>query len=212
MSTQQVNTSLSKIFEKHKYKEKILYLAKKDKDLINLFKNYKNFGDYSRNKGFKGLLQLIIEQQLSVASAKAIYKKMKLKLKSISPEALLNTSDLDLKECGLSKQKISYLKGLALNCVNKEINFRELHKLDDELLTTEITKIKGIGPWTAQCYMLASLKREDVWPVADLGLMEAVKRIKNLEKRPSEEEMEKISQIWRPYRSIVANVLWASYD
>ena len=94
----------------HKYKEKILYLAKKDKDLINLFKSHKNFGEYSRNKGFKGLLQLIIEQQLSVASAKAIYKKMNLKLKSISPEALLNTSDLDLKECGLSKQKISYLK------------------------------------------------------------------------------------------------------
>ena len=212
MSTQQVNTSLSKIFEKHKYKEKILYLAKKDKDLINLFKSYTNFGEYSRNKGFKGLLQLIIEQQLSVASAKAIYKKMKLKLKNISPEALLNTSDLDLKECGLSKQKISYLKGLALNCVNKEINFKELHKLDDELLIEEITRIKGIGPWTAQCYMLASLKREDVWPVADLGLMEAVKRIKNLEERPSKEEMEKISQIWRPYRSIVANVLWASYD
>ena len=212
MSTQQVNTSLSKIFEKHKYKEKIFYLVKKDKDLINLFKSYTNFGEYSRNKGFKGLLQLIIEQQLSVASAKAIYKKMKLKLKSISPEALLNTSDLDLKECGLSKQKISYLKGLALNCVNKEINFKELHKLDDELLIEEITRIKGIGPWTAQCYMLASLKREDIWPVADLGLMEAVKRIKNLEKRPSEEEMEKISQIWRPYRSIVANVLWASYD
>ncbi len=212
MSTQQVNTSLSKIFEKHKYKEKILYLAKKDKDLINLFKSYTNFGEYSRNKGFKGLLQLIIEQQLSVASAKAIYKKMKLKLKNISPEALLNTSDLDLKECGLSKQKISYLKGLALNCVNKEINFKELHKLDDELLIEKITRIKGIGPWTAQCYMLASLKREDVWPVADLGLMEAVKRIKNLEERPSKEEMEKISQIWRPYRSIVANVLWASYD
>ena len=99
-----------------------------------------------------------------------------------------------------------------MNCVNKEINFKELHKLDDELLIEEITRIKGIGPWTAQCYMLASLKREDVWPVADLGLMEAVKRIKNLEKRPSEDEMEKISQIWRPYRSIVANVLWASYD
>ena len=67
-----------------------------------------------------------------------------MKLKSISPEALLNTSDLDLKECGLSKQKISYLKGLALNCVNKEINFKELHKLDDELLIEEITRIKGI--------------------------------------------------------------------
>ena len=73
--------------------------------------------------------------------------------------------------------------------------------MDDENLVKEITKIKGIGPWTAQCYMLASLNRDDVWPVADLGLMEAVKRIKRLKKRPSEEDMEKISQIWRPYRS-----------
>ena len=84
--------------------------------------------------------------------------------------------------------------------------------MDDENLVQEITKIKGIGPWTAQCYMLASLNRDDVWPVADLGIMEAVKRIKKLKERPSEEDMEKISQIWRPYRSTVANVLSASYD
>ena len=156
--------------------------------------------------------RLIIEQQLSVASANAIYKKLKTKMPNISPESYLKLKQSDLKNCGLSKQKINYLTGLAKKCGNKKINFRKIHKMDDENLVKEITKIKGIGPWTAQCYMLASLSRDDVWPVADLGLMEAVKRIKRLKKRPSEEDMEKISQIWRPYRSTVANVLWASYD
>ena len=142
----------------------------------------------------------------------AIYKKLKSKMINISPESFLKIKEPDLKNCGWSKQKISYLSGLAKKWEKKEINFRKIHKMNDEYLVKEITKIKGIGPWTAQCYMLASLNRDDVWPVADLGLMEAVKRIKKLKKRPSEEDMEKISQIWRPYRSTVANVLWASYD
>ena len=212
MSKQQANISLSKVFKDHKSKKKIFYLVRKDKDLIDLFINFSNFGEYKRDKGFKGILQLIIEQQLSVASANAIYKKLKNKMPNISPESFLRIKESDLKKCGLSKQKINYLTGLAKKCENNEINFRKIHRMDDENLVKEITKIKGIGPWTAQCYMLASLSRDDVWPVADLGLMEAVKRIKRLKKRPSEEDMEKISQIWRPYRSTVANVLWASYD
>ena len=212
MSKQQANIFLSKVFKNHKSKEKIFYLVKKDKDLIDLFINFSDFGEYKRDKGFKGILQLIIEQQLSVASANAIYKKLKGKMPNISPGSFLKLKKSDLKNCGLSKQKINYLTELAKKCEKKEINFRKIHKMDDENLVQEITKIKGIGPWTAQCYMLASLNRDDVWPVADLGLMEAVKRIKKLKERPSEEDMEKISQIWRPYRSTVANVLWASYD
>ena len=207
MSKQQANISLSKVFKDHKSKKKIFYLVRKDKDLIDLFINFSNFGEYKRDKGFKGILQLIIEQQLSVASANAIYKKLKGKMPKISPGSFLKLKKSDLKDCGLSKQKINYLTELAKKCEKKEINFRKIHKMDDENLVQEITKIKGIGPWTAQCYMLASLNRDDVWPVADLGLMEAVKRIKKLKKRPSEEDMEKISQIWRPYRSTVANVL-----
>ena len=212
MSKQQANISLSKVFKDHKSKKKIFYLVRKDKDLIDLFINFSNFGEYKRDKGFKGILQLIIEQQLSVASANAIYKKLKGKMPNISPGSFLKLEKSDLKKCGLSKQKINYLTELAKKCEKKEINFRKIHKMDDENLVQEITKIKGNGRWTAQCYMLASLNRDDVWPVADLGLMEAVKRIKKLKERPSEEDMEKISQIWRPYRSTVANVLWASYD
>ena len=212
MSKQPANISLSKVFKDHKSKKKIFYLVRKDKDLIDLFINFSNFGEYKRDKGFKGILQLIIEQQLSVASANAIYKKLKGKMPNISPGSFLKLKKSDLKNCGLSKQKINYLTELAKKCEKKEINFRKIHKMDDENLVQEITKIKGIGPWTAQCYMLASLNRDDVWPVADLGLMEAVRRMKGLKKRPSEDDMEKISQIWRPYRSTVANVLWASYD
>ena len=154
MSKKQANISLSKAFKDHKSKEKIFYLAKKDKDLIELFMNFSNFGEYKRDKGFKGILQLIIEQQLSVASANAIYKKLKGKMPNISPKSFLKLKKSDLKNCGLSKQKINYLTELAKKCEKKEINFRKIHKMDDENLVQEITKIKGIGPWTAQCTCL----------------------------------------------------------
>ena len=84
--------------------------------------------------------------------------------------------------------------------------------MNDENLIKNLTNIKGIGEWTAECYMLASLDRPDIWPVKDLGLQVAIQRVKNLKTRPSEEKMIEISEVWRPYRSIVANVLWASYD
>ena len=112
----------------------------------------------------------------------------------------------------MSRQKILYCRILAESIKNKQLNFRELHKMDDEELKKNLIKIKGIGEWTAECYMLAALDRPEIWPVKDLGLQVAVQRIKNLKKRPSEEKMKKISKIWKPYRSTVANVLWASYD
>ena len=143
MSKQQANISLSKVFKDHKSKKKIFYLVRKDKDLIDLFINFSNFGEYKRDKGFKGILQLIIEQQLSVASANAIYKKLKGKMPKISPGSFLKLKKSDLKDCGLSKQKINYLTGLAKKCENKEINFRKIHRMDDENLMKEITKIKG---------------------------------------------------------------------
>ena len=181
--------------------------------LTNLFfKVYFNFKKFKRPKGFEGLVRLITEQQLSVASAKAIFLRIKKNLKIFNPDQFLDLSDEKLKSTGLSRQKINYCRILAESIKTKELNLTKIHKMDDENLLKNLTNIKGIGEWTAECYMLASLDRPDIWPVKDLGLQVAIQRVKNLKARPSEEEMIEISEVWRPYRSIVANVLWASYD
>ena len=208
----QKNYSRLKVLEKHPLKKEIFFLIEKDKDLENLFLDNCDFKKFKRPKGYEGLVRLITEQQLSVASARAIFFRIRKNLKSFKPEEFLKLSDQILKETGSSRQKILYCRILAESIKNKQLNFRELHKMDDEELKKNLIKIKGIGEWTAECYMLASLDRPDIWPVKDLGLQVAVQRIKNLKKRPSEEKMEKISKIWKPYRSTVANVLWASYD
>ena len=208
----QKNYSPLKHLKSHPLKKEIFYLIKKDKDLESLFLDNSNFGKFKRPKGFEGLIRLITEQQLSVASAKAIFLRIKKKLKRFSPVEFLKLSDKVLKETGLSRQKISYCRILAESIKNKEISFYKLHRMNDQELKENLIKIKGIGEWTAECYMLASLDRPDIWPVKDLGLQVAIKNVKGFDTRPSEEEMKNISELWKPYRSTVANVLWASYD
>lgn len=208
----QKNISLSKLFKDHPYRKEILYLSRRDRDLRKLFIENSNFSSFKRPKGFEGLVRLITEQQLSVASAKAIFLRIKKLLTKFNPEEFLNLSDENLRKTGLSRPKISYCRILANEIISGDLNFRSLHKLSDENLKKRLCEIKGIGEWTAECYMLASLSRRNVWPVKDLGLQAALHGVKKLKKRPDEKEMFVLAESWKPYRSIVANVLWASYD
>ena len=193
-------------------KEQLSYLLKSDEDLKELIKSVPKIVPFKREKGFEGLVRLICEQQLSVASAKAIFDRL---VKIVSPfeaKNFLKVSKKDLQKTGLSRQKIDYCTGLANACIAGDLDFTTLHRLNDEDLRKELCKIKGIGKWTADCYMLASLKREDIWPVGDLGLQISVQKLKKLSNRPSEMELEEISIKWKPYRTLVANMLWNSYD
>jgi DNA-3-methyladenine glycosylase II len=173
---------------------------------------YSSFKPFKRKKGFEGLVQLITEQQLSVVSAKAIFDRLKKLLPTFDPVSFLKETDLNLKSTGLSRPKISYCRSLAKNIISGNLSFSLIHKMSDEDLKKTLCRIKGIGSWTAECYMLASLNRRDIWPAKDIGLQVAVQRTKYLKKRPTEDEMIEIGSKWKPYRSIVANVLWASYD
>ena len=212
MSKKQKNISLSNLFKDHPNKKEIIYLSKKDKDLEDLFLEYPKFPSFKRPKGFEGLVRLITEQQLSVASAKAIFLRIKKLTPVFSPRKFLKISNSNLKKTGLSGPKINYCNILANEILSGELSFRSLHKLNDDELKKRLCNIKGIGEWTAECYMLASLGRKDIWPVKDLGLQAAIKEIKNLDSRPDEKEMYELAISWKPYRSIVANVLWASHD
>ena len=200
------------IFDHHPYKKEIIFLSERDRDLRSLFLTYSTFRPFKRKKGFEGLVQLITEQQLSVVSAKAIFDRLKNLLPNFDPENFLNETDANLRSTGLSRPKIQYCKCLSESIISGELSFSRIHKMSDENIKKSLCSIKGIGDWTAECYMLASLERRDIWPVKDIGLQVAVQRIKSLKKRPTEVEMTKIGLNWKPYRSIVANVLWASYD
>ena len=193
-------------------KEQLSYLLKSDEDLKDLIKSIPKIVPFKREKGFEGLVRLICEQQLSVASAKAIFDRLAKIVSPFEAKKFLKVSKKDLQKTGLSRQKIDYCTGLANECISGSLDFNALHKMDDEALSKELCKVKGIGKWTADCYMLASLKREDIWPVGDLGLQISVQKLKKLPKRPSETELEEISLKWKPYRTLVANMLWNSYD
>ena len=193
-------------------KEQLSYLLKSDEDLKDLINSIPKIVPFKREKGFEGLVRLICEQQLSVASAKAIFDRLAKIVSPFEAKKFLKVSKKDLQKTGLSRQKIDYCTGLANECISGNLDFNALHKMDDEDLSKELCKVKGIGKWTADCYMLASLKREDIWPVGDLGLQISVQKLKKLPKRPSETELEEISLKWKPYRTLVANMLWNSYD
>lgn len=193
-------------------KEQLSYLLKSDEDLEELIKSIPKIVPFKREKGFEGLVRLICEQQLSVASAKAIFDRLAKIVSPFEAKNFLKVSKKDLQKTGLSRQKIDYCTGLANACIAGDLDFTTLHRMNDEDLRKELCKIRGIGKWTADCYMLASLKREDIWPVGDLGLQISVQKLKKLPNRPSEMELEEISVKWKPYRTLVANMLWNSYD
>ena len=174
-------------------------------------KNYK-ISLFKKKKGFEGLISLIVEQQLSVASAKAIFNRIKDLIKPFTAKKFIEVKEADLKKAGLSFQKINYCKGIANKINSGDLNLKKLEKKSDTEAIKELVKIKGIGEWTAKCYLLGCLKRIDIWPSSDLGIIVAIQKLKNMEERPKELTIEEIAEPWSPYRSVAALLLWSTYD
>ena len=189
------------------------YLSEKEPEFKKILKekNYK-IAPFSKKDGFEGLISLIVEQQLSVASAKAIFGRVKKLVNPFNAKKFLEVQPSKFKQAGLSKQKIDYCTGIANKIIDKELNLKLLADKEDQEVIKELTKIRGIGDWTAQCYLMACLKRLDAWPSSDLGLLVAIQRLKKLGERPDYLTIEKMSETWAPYRSIAALILWSTYD
>ncbi len=169
----------------------------------------KNFGLPSfdpRDKGLMALKKTIVGQQLSIASAAAIWSRF-IDADIKDEEILNNQADNQLRELGFSRQKISYLKSLA----DSGLDFDQMETMGNENVINILTGIKGIGLWTAEIYCIFSLRRLDIFPAGDLALQEAAKHLLDLENRPSEKEMRKIAEGWVPYRSVCAIILWHFY-
>ena len=166
---------------------------------------------WAREPGFPTLVHIILEQQVSLASAKAAFVKLQQAAGVVTPETFLKYDDDELKRFGFSRQKSTYCRGLAQSILKNEIDIEGLAFLDDASARSALVKVKGIGPWTADIYLLMVLLRPDSWPSGDLALAVAVQELKKLPSRPGPEELERIASPWRPWRAVAARLLWHSY-
>lgn len=164
-----------------------------------------------RANGFPGLARIIVGQQLSVASAGAIWGRTEALLKPFVPEDFLKLEADDLRACGLSAGKIRTLRVIATAIAEKEINLASLSRKDDEAIRERLIALKGIGPWTADIYIMFCLRRADGWAPGDLALRYAVRDAFDMEDIPGFAQMDEIAEIWRPWRSVAARALWAWY-
>jgi DNA-3-methyladenine glycosylase II len=166
---------------------------------------------WSREPGFPTLLRIILEQQVSLASALATFRKVSALANPLTPERFLTLSDEDLRAAGFSRQKTAYGRNLSQALVDGELNLDQLYGLDDDTVRSSLARVKGIGPWTAEIYLLMALRRPDVWPSGDLALAAAVQEALALQDRPGPDELEEISEPWRPWRAVAARLFWHHY-
>lgn len=186
-------------------------LAKKDKDLKVVIKQYGYPPLWGRVPSFATLIHIILEQQVSLASAKAALLKLEAKIGHITPEKVLLLTDEEMKACYFSRQKITYAKHLALSIVNGQFSIEKLSVLEDEELQTEMKKIKGIGDWTVDVFMMMALHRCDCFPTGDIALIKSAKEVKALDMQTNKEEILLLAEKWKPYRTIAAFILWHAY-
>ena len=161
--------------------------------------------------GFPTLVLLILEQQVSLASAKAAYDRLAARLGEVTPAGVLASTDEDLRADGFSRQKARYVRALSTALGDGSLDLDEVATIEDEAARTSLVALPGIGPWTAECYLLSALRRPDVWPAGDIALQEGARRARRLEMRPTALELERIGEAWRPHRATAARLLWHLY-
>jgi DNA-3-methyladenine glycosylase II len=165
-----------------------------------------------RTAGFEGLSRIIVSQQLSVASAGAIWRRLEAQVEPFTAASLLGVSDRDLTRAGLSIAKIAALRGLATAVEGGALDLEALAKEPEQAIHTKLTALKGVGAWTADIYILFCLARADAWSPGDLALQHAVRDAFKLDARPNQQQMTEIAECWRPWRSVAARMLWAYYS
>lgn len=186
-------------------------LIKKDKKLGNIIKNYPKDFLYSKSDPFYTISRSIIGQQISVKAAQAVWDRLETRVK-IKPKNIHNAHFMTLKSCGLSRQKISYLKSLSIAFINKKISPKKWSKYSDEAIIDELIQVKGIGRWTAEMFLIFNLCRPDIFPADDIGLLKGICVCYNLKYPITKEHAIKLSKKWKPWRSVATWYFWRSLD
>lgn len=198
----------------HSVKKALNHFKKADPALYKIAVNLKIPELEPRGDHFYSLVRAITNQQLSGKAADTIYGRVVklLPKEKLDAKEILKIKDQDLRNAGLSWSKVSYLKDLAERTVKKQIPLESFEKLTEEEIIVELTKIKGIGRWSAEMFLMFHLVRPDVFSYGDLGLRNAIVKIYKLKKHPTPKEAEKISKKWSPYRTYASRILWMSLD
>ena len=186
-------------------------LCRRDPDLRQVVNRFGPPPLWAREPGFSTLIHIILEQQVSLASAKAAHNRLVDLARALTPRGFLKLDDATLKACGFSRQKTAYCRHLAESILKRNLDLDGLASLDDEAVKLELEKIKGIGRWTSDIYLLMVLRRPDIWPRGDLALATAAHEVKGLERRPTYDELDILSLAWRPWRAVAARILWHHY-
>ena len=186
-------------------------LAARDEMLAEIHARYGDPPLWRRDAGFTTLVHIILEQQVSLKSAKAMLVRLEGAIQPFEPVRFLEMGDAGLRGLGVTRQKSAYLLDLSAAIVKGELNFTKLARMSDDEVRLALTRIKGIGLWSADVYLLMAMRRADIWPAGDLALAVAMKELKGLASRPGPLELERLAEQWRPHRAVAARMLWQYY-
>jgi DNA-3-methyladenine glycosylase II len=186
-------------------------LAGRDADLARVVREHGPPPLWPREPGFATLVLLILEQQVSLASARATFERLRKHVESVEPARLARFDEHDRISAGVTRQKAGYLRALAEAVADGTLNIERIADLPDAAAREHLTRIKGVGAWTSDVYLLMALRRPDVWPVGDLALATAAHAVKRLSDRPSRDQLEELGEAWRPWRAVAARILWHYY-
>lgn len=186
-------------------------LVARDPDLARVVDRYGPPPMWRRKPSFATLVHIILEQQVSLASALAVYKRLAAIVSPFSATRFRQIDRARIKGAGLTRQKLAYCYHLADAIAGRQLSLNQLPHLPDTEARSALVNIKGIGPWTADIYLLMALRRPDVWPRGDLALKAALKTVKHLSTIPSEKTFTAIGHAWRPWRAVAARILWHCY-
>jgi DNA-3-methyladenine glycosylase II len=198
-------------FDQSNYQAICDELATNDADLNAIIKTHDYPPFWSRPNSFGSLVHIILEQQVSLASALSALNKLKERVQELTPARVLLLTDEEMRACYVSRQKNSYIKYLAEALLSGQLKLEEFHTMPDDDIRAQLVALKGIGNWTADVYLMFALQRADIFPIGDLAAVNALKRVKKLPVETTLEEILEITARWKPYRTLAAMLLWHYY-
>ena len=193
------------------FAQAIAELAGRDPDLAGAVARWGEPPFWTHEPGFPGLVLEILSQQVSLESANAAFAKLGRRITPVTPVGFLTLDDVTLREIGFSRQKARYVRGLAEAIAGGALDLDEVARMAEGEAREALLAIKGIGPWTADTYLLFALRMPDAWPSGDLALARAIQELRGLPAVPSYPEVDAIAEAWHPWRAVAARILWHSY-
>ncbi len=211
MNSRETHDQVPPSLTKARLREAVAELCRRDPDLNDIVLTIGSPPMWARKQGFPTLVYIILEQQVSIASAKAVYRRLLDTMEAPTPQNFLGLGDAELRVIGFSRQKMRYCRLLAESILVGALDLSALRRMSDDTVHAKLTALKGIGPWSADVYLLTALRRPDIWPSADIALAAAAQRVKRLRSRPTVEKLEVLGRRWKPWRSVAARLLWHHY-